>query len=316
MLKIKHIMLTLLIILLGGCHAAKEADNKKGTYILFVAPLVDHNLWLQTKTGFMDACELYQYHCDWIGPKTIDTNRMNDVMKTGILQKTDAIITQGVVDAEIVNAAVSIGIPVILVDSDMPQSKRTAYSGKDFHYQAQLILENIEANWGKDKKLIISIQVAQESFTIATEQIEQVKEVFQNHPGGFEIVSVTSSRSDEIRAKKEWAQTLNDHPDINVAINFAGESAAPCYEMMKAAKKNNDYLIYGVENMDETMRLLKENKINGTITTSFYDYGFETVKYLNAYFNAADKPDKEIIPATIQLVTPDNVEEYINENKH
>lgn len=311
MRKSRAAMLAVLIAMISGCHYTGKRSDNKGTYILFVTPLVDHNLWLQAKSGFMDACELYQYHCDWIGPKTIDTNRMNDVMKTGILQKADAIITQGVVDSAVVDAAASIDIPVIFVDSDMPESKRTAYFGKDFHKQAELILADIEKNWGKDKKLIISIQVAQESFTIAKEQIQQIKNVFKKHSGGFEIVSVTSSRSDVVRAKKEWAQTLSDHPDTNVAINFAGESAEPCYEAFEAYERQNDYLIYGVDDMEATIRLLKENKINGTITTSFYDYGFETVKYLNEYFISGEAK-KEIIPATIQLVTPENAEEYVN----
>lgn len=312
----KRLLLILLAVFISGCHITKEPKNTDGTYILFVTPLIDHNLWLQTKSGFMDACDIYQYHCDWIGPKNIDTSRMNDVMKTGILQKADAIITQGVVDTEIVNAAINIGIPVILVDSDMPDSNRTAYIGKDFHYQAQLILEDIEKNWGKDKKLIISIQVAQESFTIAKEQIRQVKEVFKQHPGGYEIVAITSSRSDEVRAKKEWARALADHPDTNVAINFAGESVAACYEAIDSSSNIHNRLIYGVDDMDATIDLIQEKKINGTITTSFYDYGYQTVQYLHTYFNDPDKVQEKIIPATLQLVTSDNVEEYINESKH
>ncbi len=312
MIKKKRILFALFGIILLGCHSVTDSENQKGTYILFVTPLVDHNLWLEAKEGFMDACAVYQYHCDWIGPKTIDTNRMNDVMKTGILQKADAIITQGVVDTDIVDVAVSYGIPVILVDSDMPKSKRTAYFGKDFHYQAQLFLEDIEKNWGKDKKLIISIQVAQESFTIAKEQIQQIREVFKQHPGGFEIVSVTSSRSDVVRAKKEWAQVISDHPDINVALNFAGESAEACYEAMDHSSSNTERLIYGVDDMDETIRLIKEKKINGTITTSFYGYGYETIKYLYHYFSDPKAQRDQVIPAAIQLVTPNNVEEYIN----
>lgn len=315
MLKGRQILFLVLALIAGGCTSDVKSEDMKGTYILFVAPLVDHNLWLQAKNGFMDACDIYQYHCDWIGPKTIDTNRMNDVMKTGILQKADAIITQGVVDPKIIDAAASAGIPVILVDSDMPESKRAAYIGKDFHYQAELILADIEKNWGKDKKLIISIQVAQESFTIAKQQIQQVEAVFQQHPGGYEIVSVTSSRSDAVRAKKEWAQTFADYPDTNVALNFAGESVEACYEAINNTSADTSRLIYGVDDMDATIRLIKEKKINGTIATSFYDYGFETVQYLHTYFTDPEKWQDQIIPATIQLVTPDNVEEYTHENK-
>lgn len=45
---------------------------------------------------------------------------------------------------ELVNRAVDQNIPVVLVDSDMPDSKRIFYMGKDFRLQAQMILEDIE----------------------------------------------------------------------------------------------------------------------------------------------------------------------------
>ena len=64
MQKSRAAMLAVLIALISGCHYTSKRSDNKGTYILFVTPLVDHNLWLQAKRGFMDACELYQYHCD------------------------------------------------------------------------------------------------------------------------------------------------------------------------------------------------------------------------------------------------------------
>lgn len=74
----------------------------------------------------------YGLKCAWEGPAGIDTEMMEEVMETGILQKADAIITQGVVDPDMVREAQAQGIPVVLVDSDIPESDSFAYIGKNF----------------------------------------------------------------------------------------------------------------------------------------------------------------------------------------
>ena len=73
--------------------------------------------------------------------------------------------------------------------------------------------------------MVIAIQVAELNFKLAQDQIQEIREVFKDHPGGYEIVAITESKSDKIRAQAQWMNTLRNHPNINVTINFAAESA-------------------------------------------------------------------------------------------
>lgn len=313
---IRRIISCIGIVLLAGCSVSNPAEDMPITYLLFATPLEEHPVWLQAKKGFYAACEQEHYQCAWIGPKTIDIDEMNDAIKTGILQKADAIITQGVIDDSLIKEAKDKQIPIILVDSDMPESERTAYFGKDFHNQAELFLQDIEQKIGKNEPLYIAIQVAEESFQIAQDQIEQIEEVFENHTGGFEIVSITSSKSDQVRAKREWTRTFTEHPQINIALNFAGESVSACYEISANMELRDQMLIYGVDDMDDTMQLLLENKIDGTVATSFYNYGFDTVMFYKDYVAREQKQEENIFPAFIQMVTPKNAKDYLNEKNN
>lgn len=302
------------LLLCSGC-SQKQKQEQEFTYFLFAAPLEEHPVWLQAKEGFFDACEELGVQCDWIGPKTIDTDAMNDAIQTGILQKADGIITQGVVDDALIQEAKEKQIPIILVDSDMPESERTAYFGKDFHHQAELLLEDIEQMLGKDEYLRIAIQVAEESFDIAKEQIKQVNDVFATHPGGFEIVQITSSKSDQVRAKREWAATFQTYPDLNVAINFAGESVEACYESAASYHLENEILLYGVDSVQATLDLIKAGKIQGTIATSFYDYGYDSVKFLAQLRDHPEAVHEAIQPTKLQLITKKMLEENDHESK-
>lgn len=305
----KKILLIVSILTLGSC-STKNIENEDYTYILFATPLKEHTIWLQAKDGFDDACNENNIKCDWLGPSVIDTQYMNDVIETGIMQKADAIITQGVISPELINVAYEQGIPMILVDSDVPESNRFMYMGKDFNVQANLLLDDIQTKYGKYKKLKIAIQVAEESFTIAQDQIQEIKNVFSSHDGGFEIVSISESKSDLIRAKKEWGNVLNKYPDVNVAINFAAESAEPCSEAAIEKGMRDNMLIYGVDDMESTLELIRDNKIDGTVATSFYDYGYKSVNILLDYLKKQKEIEHKVLSPSLVIVNKENVDTY------
>jgi hypothetical protein len=303
----KLFLLSVFSFALFSC-SNKESNIQEEKNILFATPLKEHEVWLKAKDGLDDVCSANNLNCEWQGPVVIDTDAMNDTIETGIMKKVDGIITQGVVSEELVNRAVEMNIPVVLVDSDMPNSKRTFYMGKDFHKQAEMFLSDIEKHLGKDTYLKVAIQVADASFNIAKDQIKEIKDVFSKHRGGFEIVSVSQSRSDSVRAKKEWERVLNEENDINVAINFAGESAPFCSEAAKELNLREQMLIYGVDDLDNTLQGVKNGDIDGTIVTSFYDYGYQSVEIILDYLN--DKKIERDYSPKLELLTKENISAY------
>lgn len=312
----KFIFILCVILLLTGCQKAEE-QSESYYYFLFATPLREHPIWLQAKEGFFDACDEYGVRCDWIGSTTIDTNKMEEVVETGILQGADGIITQGVIQDQYIEEAKAKGIPMILVDSDMANTSRLAFMGKDFHEQAKILLEDIEAKYGKEKHLNIAIQVAEYSFAIAKDQISQIEEVFQTHPGGYKIRSISESKSDKVRAKQEWEQTLKENKDVNVSINFAAESAQFCYEAAKEQGIRETMLIYGVDDMPDTLALIRNHAIDGSVViNSFYDYGYESVKLLYDYKTKGIEPEDRIISPNLIIVNNDNIDFYKEENSH
>ena len=298
-----------LALALCGCAVGEQEDY---LYFLFVDPLMENDIWKQAYEGFFAACEDFGVKCECRGPDVIDTAAMEKEMNIGILQHADGIITQGVVDAALIDKAYEKGIPVILVDSDVASSKRYAFMGKDFHEQAKLLLEHIEGKIGKKEKLIIAIQVAEAGFKIAQDQIDEIEHVFASHPGGYEIVSISESKSEGVRARKEWEEVMDTQENINVAINFAAESAQYCYEAISNAGKEDDVLIYGADDIDVTIQMIKEGKIDGAIVTSFFDYGYNGVKMLYDYNKGKINSD-ETIRQRLMIVDQNNVHTYKND---
>lgn len=306
----KKLCLIFFLLCLGcvGCTTSKSDGNEDPIYFLFATPLSNHTLWLQAKQGMEDACKELDIYCDWKGPTGIDTEEMDDVIQAGILQKCDGIITQGVIDSKLIEKGRQQGIPFVLVDSGIKGSEPLATITKDFDQQADILLQDIEKTLGKEEKLYIGIQVSQLSFDLAQGQLHAVEKVFQKHKGGYEIIAISESKSDKLHAREEWQKVLNKK--MNVALNFAGEGAAGCVEAIHEENSQKDLLVYGVDDMKDTLTLIKEGKVKGSVVTSFYNYGYEGVKILYDRVVHGVNPESSQIGAKLMLINRDNIASY------
>lgn len=308
----KKIVIIIMIILMSSCTKT-ELKQQDDTYFLFATPLATHTLWLQAKDGMETACKELNVHCDWKGPIKISVNDMVDVINTGLLKKADGIITQGVVGKDLIAKGMAEGVPIVLVDSPIKGSQPLVTFSKDFDEQATLLLHDIEAKIGKDVYLKIGVQVSDKSFDLAKDQVTAIQKVFQRHPGGFEIVAETESRSDQLTSKNEWISVFKKNTGMNISINLAGENAIGCVEAKEFTKNKDNILIYAVDDMNNTISLIKQGKIEGSIVTSFYEYGYESVYVLYDYVKYHMKPVAKRIPAKIILVNKHNINTYKKE---
>lgn len=321
MKKIKLLLLCLVLGMSSGCSAEEKKEEKRSSlYFLFATPLSTHTLWQKAREGMQDACDELDVHCDWKGPIKISTSDMVDVINTGLLKEADGIITQGVISKELIKKGNDKGIPFVLVDSPVEGSTPLTTISKDFDEQARLLLADIEEKLGNREPLRIGIQVSDLSFDLATDQITAIETVFAAHPGGFQIVAQSESRSDQLTSRNEWVKVLQKDTGMNVSINLAGENAIGFVDAKEYMDNQDKILVYGVDDMKETLELIQEGKVEGSIVTSFYQYGYESVHILYAYVREGTEPEKKKIPSYLMLVNKDNLKTYASslekEEKH
>jgi len=279
-------------------------------HFIYVSPLLAHPVWLLAKDGFDLACEELGIKGDWVGPQGISPEEMTKLIETSVAQQADAIITQGLVPAAPVQAAVEAGIPVLIVDSDITDVDKLAFFGKDVKIQAELIYADVAEKIGEDTPIICSIQVAALNYQIAHDQIAAIEEVFVNHPGGFEVVNTSESKSDKMKATTEWENTLQTYPEINLAINLAAEAGPACANVVAELGIKDSIFIYAVDDVDETLDLVRNDAIDGTITTSFFNYGYQATYWLYQHITEGKTPTEVYNDAGTVLVNKENVETY------
>jgi ribose transport system substrate-binding protein len=326
------VMLALLFTACSSQQTAKQADNKpvktesssadekktdagkndaeKQLHFVYVSPLLAHPVWLIAKDGFEAACKELGIKGDWVGPQNISPEEMTKLVETAVAQKADAIITQGLVPETPLKMAEEANIPVLVVDSDIPGAKKLAYFGKDPEIQAKLFLEAAEKKLGKDTKLEVSIMVAALNYKIAQDQIAAIEKVFAQHPGGFEIVNKAESKSDKMKAVAEWQNTFKAYPEINVAINLAAEAGPACAKVVQEMDLEGKVTVFAVDDVQETLDLVKKGDIEGTVVTSFYNYGYQAVYWLYQHITEGKKPEKVNNDAGTIMVAKENLDTY------
>ncbi len=306
-------VLVILVLLSTALFAqgSKEATAKDDQlHFVYVSPLLAHPVWLMAKDGFELACEELEIRGDWVGPQGISPEEMAKLVETSTAQKVDAIITQGLVPAAPVQAAIDSGIPVLIVDSPIDLDGQLAYFGKDVDVQAKAVYEDVVKALGNNADLKASIQVAALNYKIATDQIEAFKKVFANYGGSFEIVNITESKSDRMRATTEWENTFKAYPEINISINLAAEAAPAASAVAKDLGIKDKVRIYGVDDIDETLDLIRSGGIDGTVATSFFNYGYQAAYWLYQHITEGKVPANIINDAGTILITNDNIDEY------
>lgn len=309
----KSIVLVLLLTTLvlpvfsGG---KQEASAQGETHFVYVSPLLAHPVWLIAKDGFEKACQELEIKGSWVGPQGISPEEMAKLVETSIAQKADGIITQGLVPAAPVQAAIDAGIPVLVVDSPIDLEGELAYLGKDLTIQANVIYQDIVKQLGKNADIKASIQVAALNYKIAVDAIDAIKKVFSSYPGSFEIVNITESKSDRMKATTEWENTLKAYPEINVSINLAAEAGPAAASVVRDLGKKDEILVYAVDDIDETLDLIRSGEIDGTVVTSFYNYGYQAAYWLYQHITEGKTPSQTNNDAGTIMVNGSNIDSY------
>ena len=290
--------------------SGSTAPTEDPLHFVYVSPLLSHPIWLIAKEGFEQACDELGVVGDWVGPQGISAEEMAQLVDTAVAQKADGIITQSICPAEPINNAIDAGIPVILVDGDLEDvDGKLAFLGKDLERQAELFYEEACKYVDQDEKIVASIQCAALNAQIYIDQNEAIEEAFSKHPGGFELVNITMDNGDKATGTTEWQNTFNTYPEVNVAINVSATAGPACANVVSEMGLD-DVVVLAVDNTDEVIDLVANGEIDGTVVSSFYNYGYQAAYWLYQNITEGRTPESKTNDAGTYMVTKENLDTY------
>lgn len=298
----------------AGQGGQKSKDEE--LHLVFVTPLIAHPVWLVAKEGFETAAKDFNFKGDWVGPQGLDVNEMIKQIEIAITEKADGIITMGLnpeAMVPVLNKANNEGIPVVIVNSDVPDAPRLAYLGTDPANLGQKGAEAVQKKLG-DTPIKAAGMVAALDYKIGNDMINGYKSVFEKTEG-FEYLTTVESKSDMLTAVQQWQNVFNTYPEVNVSINVAGEAGPAAGKVVEEMNLQDKVTVIAIDDMQETLDGIRKGTIYATMTQNFFRMGYQAAQWLCEYQRDGKKPPQLINDSGTMVVTKENIDTYAEDMK-
>jgi len=267
--------------------------NKPKVHLVLISQELDNPYWRQIEHGAKIAAEKNNVILEYVGPVQANMAEQIKLIEMAMASKIDGILTQGLNDqgfTPIINKAMDMGIPVITIDSDVPESKRISYVGTD-NYAAGFMAGRALI---KDSQGIANVGIITGSFD-AVNQRERVRG-FQDavkKEKGIQVVDMKESNIDRIQSAAAAYSLINEHPELDTFFGTSALDGLGIVQMLNDAKNSFDSAverdqkirIIGFDDLPETVELIDKGIIDATIIQQPYQMGMESVELMLDYIS-------------------------------
>lgn len=275
--------------------ARELADIKDGQtvpkhHVVLISQELDNPYWRTVGHSAEEAAKQYNMDIEYTGPFRLNQAEQAKLLDQAIAAKVDGILVQGVKGdeyANLINKAISRGIPVLTVDTDAPDSKRLTYVGTDNLESGKRLGELVVSSVGPRAE--IGIIVGSREAANQQMRLDGLLSVLKQHPG-IHVASVGESNISRIQAVQTAEAMLREHPEIDVMVGTSALDGVGILQATKTLKLKDRVRIFGFDDLDETRDAIAKGEIVATVIQKPAEMGIDSVKLLHAYFEGSPLP--------------------------
>lgn len=279
-----------------------------------VLGLENNPFWVPVKQGTLDAADELADHntqVDWIVPPgakhTADV--FGKAIETALVQDYDAIATiagdSGIVPY--INKAVEKGVPVATFNVETStENKRLFFVGADLYKQGVRAGEVMADHLNGEGKVAVMTGL------FSVEGHEQRRLGFldslEENATDIEVVGQVETKDQNDTAYNQTTDFLNANPDLSGLYVAAGGQIGAA-QALKDAGKVDQVTMICYDYIPETMEMVKEGVISGTIGQNPYAQGHDPAIRLFNYLVDGEVPPAGKLLTYSKFVNQDNIDE-------
>jgi ribose transport system substrate-binding protein len=294
-----------------------EFDEK---YVM-VTFQVGNDYWKNVLKGFEDAANSLNVLVEYRGATQYDVNEQITVMEQVIAKKPSGIALSSIHPTALnvtIDKAIDAGIPVVLFDSDAPDSNAYSFLGTN-NYNAGVIAAHEMADLvDRMGKIAIITLPNQQNHTDRSKGFRETMDKFYRE---IEIVAVKDGKGDQLVSRKAALDLLDENPDLKGIFATEANGGVGVGEATLSLKKDQQVKIVSFDTDKQTLDMVKDGTIAATVAQGTWNMGFWSLQYLFQLHHGVIKPqidnqDKEGLLAVpsmdtgITIVTRKNIESF------
>jgi ribose transport system substrate-binding protein len=297
----------------------KALNGEKNEIYVMVTFQAGIDYWKSILKGFEDAAEALNVSVEYRGATKYDVKEQITVLEQVIARKPSGIAISAIHPEALnitIGKAIDEGIPVILIDSDAPNSRAYSFLGTN-NYEAGSKAAREIANMinNSGKVAVITLPNQQNHIDRST----GFQETIDKHYPEIEVVAVKDGKGDQLVSRQAAIDILKKHPDIKAIFATEANGGVGVGEALIYLKKDKIVKIVSFDTDKQTLDMVKDGTIAATVAQGTWNMGYWSLQYLfhlqHNLINPQSGPARgiEFTPKTdtgIKIVTRENVEKY------
>lgn len=296
------------VALAAGCP---RADRVRTLDIVLVTKALDSEWWQRVKAGAEAAAQAEPgVRLTILAPqREINIDQQVAILEDQILKKPAALAVAPCGVAEIIpvlDKARSAGIPVLIVDTDVPWPPKLSFVGIDNRLGGRLAGEYIvRAIGGKGKVAVIRGVLG-----VATheDRLAGFREAIARAPG-VRCVAVQPANSERALGMTVMENILTSHPDLRAVFATNDQMALGAMEAIAARGLTGKIVLVGFDATREAVRAVQAGQLHATVAGYPERMGRRAVE--EAIKAARGQTVEKHVDIGTALVTVENAGEYL-----
>tara|TARA_R110002095_G_scaffold188226_5_gene165599 strand:+ start:58569 stop:59729 length:1161 start_codon:yes stop_codon:yes gene_type:complete len=219
---------------------------------------------------------------------------------------------------------------LVTQDSDAPKSPRQCYIGMDNYEAGRMCGELVKDALPEGGEIMLFVgRLGQANAKLRRQGV--IDEVMgrshdnkrYDEPGKViknDKYTILDTRLDDFdfpQAKANAQDAIAKHPNLKCMVGLFAYNPPLCLEAIRDADKLKEIKVVSFDEEGPSLQGIIDGTVVGTVVQNPYQYGYESVRVLNALANG-DKsvvPENKIIHIPARKITKDNVKEFWAELK-
>jgi ribose transport system substrate-binding protein len=260
-----------------------SAEGKRPDKYFLISALGANSYFYDHKLGLKLAGEFFGVETEYKGPSDLNMQAMIQSIELAVAQNPGGIMVIGFEESlnNAVNKAVDAGIPVVTLDSDLPNSKRVAFIGTGNYDAGYLGGKTLGKLLDGKGKVAIMTKVGQSNLE---ERVRGYKDALALYPG-IEVVRIGDTKSDITLSAQVAVSIISAIPDL-AGFGCVESSGVACAVALKEIGLAGKVKVVAMDRDADTLTYIKNGIIDATVvqqTALMPLYGLMILYQLNHF---------------------------------
>ncbi len=274
----RSLSLLLIAIAVTGLASCQKAYHEQEERYVFIATNINLPYWQEAQAGLTDAAKQMGVKAEFDGPEKLDAQEELKAFQKAADSKPSGILVS-VARPEIfqnaINAAIAVGIPVIAVDADAPDTKRVLFIGTDNFRAGQESAKRMAQILQGHGQIAVIIIPGQQN---VEERMRGVTEALKKYPD-IKILQTIDDNGDTGIANDKTSSLLHEKTKVDGIISLEASGGEGAAEAVHRQDMDGKIAIVAFDKNPETLDWIERGVITATVTQKPYVMAYYGLKF-------------------------------------